>query len=342
MMAGGLGAAPAPGAVTPNMIGDSLFGGLGGTSAYVYDVYQQQYRHGTIPLAGGDRPFKMAENTSPRPQDRVFFNYNHFHNGLIDINGQDHNLDRFTFGMEKTFLCDVASIEFRVPFASALDSTQNTSGSRSSNAATEFGNIGLALKGILWQDRRTLISAGLAMTFPTGDDAVLLTAGGLDELRIDNDVVHLQPFIGILQTPTDRLFVQGYLQFDFSTAENGATFTSSGQSQTQALYDQHLVYLDVSMGYWIHRNRCARLLKGIAPVVELHYTSTLNDATTPTIARGILNNSLNQLDTVNLTGGLIFELGRQSNLTVAAVAPMRDGDGRLFDSEIVVQFNRRF
>jgi hypothetical protein len=192
-----------------------------------------------------------------------------------------------------------------------------------------------------------MISAGLGMTFPTGDDAVLVTALGFDELRIDNDVIHLQPFIGILQAPTDRLFVQAYFQFDFSTAENGASYTTVGQlqtpqTQTQALYDQHLVYIDVSMGYWLHRNRCSRLVTGIAPMVELHYTSTLNDATTPTIAPGLLDNALNQLDSVNLTGGLLFELGPQSSLTVAGVAPMRRGDGRIFDSEVVVQFNRRF
>jgi hypothetical protein len=37
-------------------------------------------------LAGGDRRFKISENNSPFPQDRIFFNYHHFHNAVVDVN----------------------------------------------------------------------------------------------------------------------------------------------------------------------------------------------------------------------------------------------------------------
>src|SRR5262249_29857955 len=55
--------------------------------------------------------FKIADNESPRPQDRVFVNYNYFDRIL----GTSVDLNRETLGFEKTFLDGNASVGMRVP-----------------------------------------------------------------------------------------------------------------------------------------------------------------------------------------------------------------------------------
>ena len=77
-------------------------------------------------VAGGDRRVKVAENNSAIPQDRILFNYNHFHNaiernrrdlvGPVVSDGQ-FDVDRCTFGIEKTFLDGLWSVEIRMLLA---------------------------------------------------------------------------------------------------------------------------------------------------------------------------------------------------------------------------------
>ena len=47
-------------------------------------------------------------------------------------------------------------------------------------------------------------------------------------------------------------------------------------------------------------------------------------------------------DVLNLTAGVNLQLGPLSSLTIAGVAPLKTGVNREFDSEFVVQFDRRF
>src|SRR5262249_42311373 len=52
----------------------------------------------------GRGPYKIAENESPRPQDRVFLSYNYFNDTSTAFSGLPHSdLHRETFGFEKTF-----------------------------------------------------------------------------------------------------------------------------------------------------------------------------------------------------------------------------------------------
>ncbi len=105
LAAGSLGATRGQYSAAPAMLGD-FFGGNFGFSSF--DT-------ATLAVAGGIRNFKIAENVSPMPQDRVFFNYNHFHNAVEDINGRAYSLDRFTFGGEKSFADQLFSLEARLP-----------------------------------------------------------------------------------------------------------------------------------------------------------------------------------------------------------------------------------
>jgi hypothetical protein len=100
------------------------------------------------------------------------------------------------------------------------------------------------------------------------------------------------------------------------------------------------------VGYWLSRNPCADWVTGLAGVVELHYTTTLQDAdivTGTTSSRFFsFGNFSNYVDVLDLTVGLHAELGNQTLCRVAGVVPLRTGDDRLFNGEVQVQLERRF
>ena len=199
----------------PNMIGDH-FGGLlllqtPGFSGFAGAT-------ATVALAGGDRRFKISENVSPIPRDRLFFNYNHFENALTDISGVTRSLDRFTLGLEKTFFDGEASIETRLPLLCGLNSRQTEFGP--DNGGDELGNLAMAAKMVLYSTKHGLISGGLAMTFPTGDDFVSIPSFGGPAVRVENQAVHLGPFLGYLVQPNECWFAQGFVQADFDLSGN--------------------------------------------------------------------------------------------------------------------------
>jgi hypothetical protein len=176
--------------------------------------------------------------------------------------------------------------------------------------------------------------------FPTGNDGRLRDAFGDDFFRVNNRAVYVQPFVGWLWTPNRRLFLEVFAQADFDA--NGNPVLSAGpNSRLQTIgrfEDQSLLLLDAKAGFWLYRDPDARLLTGIIPTVELHYTSTMQNTDTV----GPMTNPFNRTDWLNLTAGFHFLLGSRSTLTVASSAPLRTGDAGPFDSEIAVQFERRF
>src|SRR5205823_2792588 len=63
--------------------------------------------------------FKIAENESAAPQDRVFVTYNFYDNLNGSLRGPDQprvDLHRETFGFEKSFLDGNASFGMRLPY----------------------------------------------------------------------------------------------------------------------------------------------------------------------------------------------------------------------------------
>ena len=314
-------------AYVPNMYGDLFFGGgffSGGFS--------------TIPIAGGDRLVKIAENNRPEPTDRVFYNMHHFHNALL-LDGAvatPTHLDRYTFGIERTFgSCREWSAEVRIPFADGVNSVQDPiTGGRE---AVEFGNISFAFKRLLWKDGCNTVSTGLGVTLPTAQDAAL-TNLALTLFIIESDSVHLQPFIGWSRTPNDRVFMHAFAQMDFDTNGNAVSSPVGIVLGGRRLHDQSLLMLDASLGYWAYKDPCAKYLRGIAPFIEMHYTTTMQNADT---FNG-LGNPFNRMDILNLSSGMHFKIGSSSWLSIAAVVPLRDREEKLFDTEVGLQYNRRF
>jgi hypothetical protein len=166
----------------------------------------------------------------------------------------------------------------------------------------------------------------------------------------------LLPYLGFIWNagdPTwgwgDGLFVTGFAQVDVATNSNQVNFVSPDGPVIQPLgklTEQNLAFLDLAVGYWLYRDPDAQRLTGLAAVTEFHYTTTLQDA--DLLGGGsngsaiIIGSGQNRFDVVNGTIGVQALLFDASSLRVAGVFPLGDENHRLFDSEVQVQFNRRF
>lgn len=202
----------------------------------------------------------------------------------------------------------------------------------------------------------------MVVNTPTADDIHIAqqfnnTVTGVPighRLIIENDAYHLSPFIGYLLTPTDRLFMQGFVQYDFGSSGNDMSFTPVNggvvePTQRAVLFDQRLWQFDIAAGYWIYQNPDAGWLRGLAPIVELHYTTTENNAdvqqfTNPNAGyNSFTGNTLNRLDILNMTLGTALQIGDRGNVSAGFAFPLNRGDHNfLFSWEFLLQFNYRF
>jgi hypothetical protein len=347
-LASAIGAAPGSATATPNMIGDSLNSGMRIFGAGALSLVIP-FEGTSVGLSGGDRRFKIADDENPLPIDRIFVNYNHFQNPVQDIYGGQRNLERITFGAEKTFRDGLWSVGLRVPFSADYNATQSTVDG-ANLSATEFGDMTLVVKRALIQREHFALSAGLGFVFPSGADWKVVDGTGT-LVEVWNESVHIDPFLGAIWSPTDRLFFLCFGQLDFDT--HGDTvlmrdaYGTPGTLGIRGVFnEQTLGTLDLSVGYRLYQNPYARFLTGITPMAELHYTTTLQNMD---FVSGPLGNigatnagGAGRRDVLNLTGGVNLQLGPLSSLTIAGVAPLKTGDDREFDSEFVVQFDRRF
>jgi hypothetical protein len=378
----------------------------------------------------------ISEDNSPLPRDRISFRYNHFDNsqgvtgfgppvpgpgGVLTTFAQSRNfnLDRFTFQFEKTFLDQLMSVEFRLPFNTTLSSDldlsagtitgtvpggiavsptpQNTLG----HDGTQLENMTLILKGLLYRSQTFNVSSGLGVLIPTGSDThVLVTdySGGtttgtatlqrVRDFRIENETWALSPFLAFLGTPTERFFYQGFVQFDFPLNTSTIHYTESlpvgtappfrnpmtGQvfglpgagailsppfAVRSTIQEQPLVHIDVGTGYWVVRDPSRTWITGIAPSLELHYTSTLKSPSIVNLpqdgltqigpggrtvfeAPSQVGNQRGNVDILDMTVATTFLISERATLAIGAAFPLRNGDNRTFDWEAHLQLNYYF
>jgi hypothetical protein len=266
------------------------------------------------------RNFKIAENQSPRPQDRVFFDFNYYNNVNAAVNRADgtpvKNMLAYTYmwGFEKTFDGGNGSIGLRLPLnslsASATDPLVRTP------TSTALGNLDIFAKYILKQNVATgsLISAGLAVTPQT---ATSRFAGA--PYVIGLNTTYIQPFIGYIWN-IDRLYIQGFSSFNFPV--NNA--------------DVSLMYNDVGIGYFLYRDPDRQgFITAIAPTFEVHVNSPLNH-----------RNPFNTFDpaasanVTNLTYGLNVQFFGRALLTAALITPV--SSPKPFDAEFALLLNIYF
>ena len=269
------------------------------------------------------RGLKIAENQSPRPQDRVFFTFDYFNNvnGALnrrfDAPVRDIQIYREIFGFEKTIFEGNGSIGFRLPLDTLT--SKRTVPARFQGFGgqdTSLGDLGLFAKFIMAEDKATgsLISTGLAITAPTGPNSFAGASylGGIHTTMI-------QPFLGYIWN-RDRFYVHGFSAFEFPVDPAQASF----------------MYNDVGAGYFLYRDDTgSRFLTAIAPTFEAHVNSPLNH-------RDVYNikDPSGSATVVNLTYGVNFEFNRQSVLTAGFVNPVTGP--KPFDFEFLLLFNYRF
>ncbi len=325
----------------PNMFGDSF--GIGSNIRIpawspVWYGCRRYYLLADLPPLGGARRVKVAENNKAMPMDRAFFGYSHFHNTLRSIvpPAGPFSTDRYTIGLEKTFCGGLCSAEVRMPFVS--DFFYEEPGMWVSNG--HVGNLAVGLKRLLYLSRTTAVAAGLYVDTPTGSD--LTGQYGNIQVALRNDAVHVLPYIGFLRSPDDVLFLQGFLQLDIAANSNRVELN---QADIGKYTEQNLLYVDLCLGRWLYRDPSAYRFRGVAAVLEYHFTSTLQDA--DVVGATLFDNWIelrninNRMDVSNVTAGFHAAIGR-TTFRVAGVFPVEDVSDRLFDAEIQFSVNRYF
>lgn len=301
----------------------------------------------SAPIAGGDRRFKASDNLNPVPQDRFFFNYHHFENAVLDVSGASRSVDRFTFGLEKALWDGLASVELRVPFTSGLSAEQTIT--EDDNTAAEFGNLAITFKTRVCETAGWTFCSGVATVLPTAEDGVV--DNGFTRSIFENNAVHLQPYFGLTYgNPCSRAFSTAYLAFDVDLNGNRLQqdLGTAGLRDRGAFRDQTLLFADWQIGYWCYQDHGHHgYINGLAPVIELHYTRTLES---PDTLPGVLENPFGTIDLLNLTAGVIIDVRRRSLITIYGAAPLLREEAELvsvartstvspvFDSEFGVQW----
>jgi hypothetical protein len=326
-------------ASTPHMIGDTL----GPQFQYLAFVPRQEkvIPVGTVAMGGGNRSVKISDDCSPFPVDRVFFDYNNFHNALLTANGELIDLNQYTIGLEKTFFDGICSLQIKAPFLDGLNNSQDLFNSTEQNEGSQFGRLSLTPKLLLHQSDLWASSIGMAIGLPTSPDSTF-NAPFNAQIEVLNQSVHLAPFVGFLVAPNPKIFSITYLQLDFDVNGN---MVQQGGIDAGTVRDPTLFYVDTSIGYWLFGGQPERAnylnwMTGVAPMIELHYTEATEDAVG---IPGIIEPAGVRPRFFNLTAGVFFQMGRLTSLFVGGVAPLKAApEDREFDSEFVLQFNRRF
>ncbi|MEM8945085.1 MAG: hypothetical protein AAGD11_07870 [Planctomycetota bacterium] len=292
-----------------------------------------------IPTGGGATRRKIGENTGALPTDRIIFNYNNFQNAVNSIS-EATNIDRFTLGVEKAFMDGLFSIDVRLPLSANNDfADANVPFSRN---GSELGNVSAALKVLLTSEENYALAAGMVVDTPTGSATNILLPNSAT-LKLNNDAVHLAPFLGFLFLQNGGLIHQGFLQVDVATNANGVVYSEVTDVVTN-FEEQTLLYVDYALSKAVYEARSSQdILQRLSGHVEFHYTTTLEDSDEIEIAAPntdfTMRSQGNRIDVMNLTLGLDTLLSCGANLRFGTVVPLTKCDDRFFDIEFLAQVN---
>lgn len=284
--------------------------------------------------------FKTADSNSPIPRDRLFLDYSLFHNARLTSG--DVDVQRFVPGLESTFIDGLASLEIRLPIAVTLNSNTPGAPLEPDTNNTEFGNIAIGAKGILWSEDGFVLTTGIILQTPTADDLVFGDPGEVEAVRIANKQYRLLPYLATLHH-NDEWYWQNYIQLDLAANGNEVHVFdgSQGMDQIGVLQEQNYLYLDTSLSRWLHRNR--RNQTGLAMTFELHYNTTINDNDTLFLndQRGFFEFGTQgfSADILNMVVGPTFLYGA-TTVSVAYGTPLTEDRGS--DGELRVLLNRLF
>ena len=291
--------------------------------------------------AGGvaSRRIKVSENNSAVPRDRVMFDYRFFNNaisGLGDVN-------RYVFGFEKASQAGYGSIDVRVPFASTLDSVRTLGGVAGRDI--ELGNLMITWKQVLYFGGNSLFSGGVGLGLPTADDTVVRLRHGPKVLEIENDALHFMPFLSYI-TSNSRETFQAFLQLDIDSNGNpvNGDLSATRLRRLGTLDDATWLFFDIAYSNWTMQcdDPCARGLTGVAPFIELHYSTTLNEVDR-VVGNGLdVGNDGDEFDIFNITTGLHLRYASGTFVTPAVAFPIQSDGDNAFDFEFALLVNKYF
>ncbi|MFO0851359.1 MAG: hypothetical protein U0871_22800 [Gemmataceae bacterium] len=300
----------------------------------------------TVPLPGASSVVgrvKLSEDNNPIPLDRFIFNYDYFNNVPFTDNGIGVN--RFQFGIEKTFLDGRASVEFRLPFAGTLNST-TTQSLETTN--TELGNVRFAFKYLWARGQYAALSSGLGVTLPTANDTTVNSVDGSLLYHLKNESVQLEPFVALLLTPNDRLFGQSWASVNFDAGGGQLTWNQQvfGGSGSARIWDVPVLALDNQIGYWVVK-RDFGTVRGLAPFLELHWNYAIAQDQINRELNDSLGNQGLRVQTIgnselNLTAGVTTQIGNNLRITLGGTAPMFQQPNRTFDGQFGLRVNYFF
>ncbi len=355
---------------TPNMIGDFL-GYAGSVNFSTTTLGSLETSNGIFDLPGSGRVPKVAENNSAIPRDRFYFTYNHFHNAYsanttVDPNALDMDMmpidpavesrtfhqNRFTLGIEKTLFYGDMSVEVRLPLVTEVDNvipgfTDPTSTALEYATDDPTGNWSLILKKVLydWYGSRTsgVFSSGVAFTFPTAE-GVTVNLGDAT-FHVDDAGLHVSPFTTMLIESKQGWFIQGFIEFDYSTDKISIVDRAAGGVGKVDIPD--VANFDFGAGWWLARYPDRHWWKGLAAIVEYHYTRQRQDFKSVAFqSNGVLSSSNvivgafdTRRDISNLTTGVHVLINDHVNARVAGVLPLKSSPDRQFDAEVVFQLD---
>jgi hypothetical protein len=303
---------------------------LGGSSCQIVSVRSGVSTTARVPILTGGS-FKISENESPRPVDRVFFNYNYFNNVNLgesnSVPGQTGagslsqvDVHRETIGFEKTFLDGNASIGMRLPFTELAGDGDL--------AHSQIDDLTIITKFAFLNDTETgdVLSGGLVVTAPTGQGftacnitTVPIPGGGTTTV-VTQDNIHptlFQPYLGYIVN-FDSLFVIGFSSVVIPTDDRDVTFMSN----------------DIGLGYQLYRARGGdEWITSIAPTLEAHINTPFNH-------RGLNDGPVSMPDLVDIVSGARFQFS--SGLDVGTAIGIPVTGPKLYDFEALVQVNLRF
>jgi hypothetical protein len=285
-----------------NMVGDQA------AYAYIHPRRSFLTRGGATPtrralVIAGSGAFKIAENESPRPQCRVYFDYN-FYNNFNDFAGNTLDLHRATLGFEQCIMGGNASIGARIPVL-WHDRTGggNIDGIGDLTVITKYAFLNNC-------DTGNVASAGVAVTAPTGRDIDLGFGTSINTWLF-------QPYVGSIFNVCDA-YVNGFSSVVIPSRSDFPT----------------VWYNDVGFGYRLYRCNSDSLLTSVIPTVEGHLQTPLNHT-------GVSSGGdIFAINMLTVTAGVHLGLWDRAYLTIAANTPVFGP--RPYDIEVIAQFNLKF
>jgi hypothetical protein len=182
---------------------------------------------------------------------------------------------RQTVGFEYAFWDNTVSFGMRLPYQQNFVP--------SSLGGNYLGDLSILLKYAFYDNRQTgdLMSVGLVVSTPIGNDPSIVLADG-SQLPVS---VLYQPWFGGI-----KMFERGYIQ--------GISSLLFASNQTEPT----LVNNSIAASYFLYRNSTSRFLNMVAPAVEVHVRTPLNDRDP--------NGLIFVQDQVNLTSSIHFRSNR--------------------------------